>query len=175
VSHSRRVEVVCEPSEPGVHVDLVPSWSDVVGTRFDLHEMEGVPLLTVPRPTLGQNALRLMRALDLAAGTLALLLLASVFAACAVGIKRDSPGPLLFRQRRVGRDDHRLELFKFRSMHADADARKRDIAKPNFHGGGNDRGMFKIREEPRVTRVGRSLRRYSLDELHSFSTSCGAR
>jgi exopolysaccharide biosynthesis polyprenyl glycosylphosphotransferase len=161
----RRVQVVCELSELGVHVDLVPSWSDVVGTRFDLNEMEGMPLLTVPRPTLGRNALRLKRALDLAAGTLALLLLAPVFAACAVAIKLDSPGPVFFRQRRVGRDDQRFELFKFRSMHADADARKTDIAKLNFHGGGNDRGMFKIREDPRITRVGRFLRRYSLDEL----------
>jgi exopolysaccharide biosynthesis polyprenyl glycosylphosphotransferase len=161
----RRVEVVCELSELGIHVDLVPSWSDVVGTRFEVNEMEGMPLLTMPRPRLLRSALRLKRALDLAVGTVALVVLAPVIAACALAIKLDSPGPVFFRQRRVGRDDRPFRVFKFRSMHVDADSRKDDVATLNFHGGGNDSGMFKIREDPRITRVGRFLRRYSLDEL----------
>jgi exopolysaccharide biosynthesis polyprenyl glycosylphosphotransferase len=162
---SRRPDVIYGLSELGVHVDLVPSWSDVVGTRFDLHEMEGMPLLTMPRPSLGKSSLRLKRALDLAAGTIALLLLSPVFAVCAVAIKLNSPGPVFFRQRRVGRRDQPFEVFKFRSMHVDADERKDEVAALNFHGGANETGMFKIREDPRITRVGRILRRYSLDEL----------
>jgi exopolysaccharide biosynthesis polyprenyl glycosylphosphotransferase len=166
LSESRhRVEVVCELSELGIHVDLVPSWSDVVGTRFEVNEMEGIPLLTMPRPRLMKSALRLKRALDLLLGAVALVFLAPLLAACAVAIKLDSPGPVLFRQRRVGRDDRPFEVFKFRSMYRDADSRKDDVARLNFHGGGNDRGMFKIRHDPRITRVGRFLRRYSLDEL----------
>jgi len=161
----RRVEVVCELSELGIHVDLVPSWSDVVGTRFEVNEMEGLPLLTMPRPRLMQSSLRLKRALDLVIGMSALVLLAPVLAACAIAIKLDSPGPVLFRQRRIGRDDRSFEVFKFRSMYVDADRRKDDVARLNFHGGGNDHGMFKIRDDPRITRVGRFLRRYSLDEL----------
>jgi exopolysaccharide biosynthesis polyprenyl glycosylphosphotransferase len=161
----RRVEVVCELSELGIHVDLVPSWSDVVGTRFEVNEMEGMPLLTMPRPRLLRSALRLKRALDLAVGMVALVVLAPVIAACALAIKLDSPGPVFFRQRRVGRDDRPFRVFKFRSMYVDADSRKDDVARLNFHGGGNDRGMFKIRQDPRITRVGRFLRRYSLDEL----------
>jgi exopolysaccharide biosynthesis polyprenyl glycosylphosphotransferase len=161
----RRVEVVCELSELGIHVDLVPSWSDVVGTRFEVNEMEGMPLLTMPRPRLLSTSLRLKRALDLLVGAAALVFLAPVLAACAVAIKLDSPGPVLFRQRRVGRDDRPFQVFKFRSMYRDADSRKDDVARLNFHGGGNDRGMFKVRRDPRITRVGRFLRRYSLDEL----------
>jgi exopolysaccharide biosynthesis polyprenyl glycosylphosphotransferase len=161
----RRVEVVCELSELGIHVDLVPSWSDVVGTRFEVNEMEGMPLLTMPRPRLQRSARRLKRALDLAVGTAALVVLAPVIAACAIAIKLDSPGPVFFRQRRVGRDDRPFRVFKFRSMYVDADSRKDDVARLNFHGGGNDSGMFKIRDDPRITRVGRFLRRYSLDEL----------
>jgi exopolysaccharide biosynthesis polyprenyl glycosylphosphotransferase len=161
----RRVEVVCELSELGIHVDLVPSWSDVVGTRFEVNEMEGMPLLTMPRPRLMQSSLRLKRALDLVVGTAALVFLAPVLAACAIAIKLDSPGPVLFRQRRVGRDDRPFQVFKFRSMYVDADRRKDDVARLNFHGGGNDHGMFKIRDDPRITRVGRFLRRYSLDEV----------
>jgi exopolysaccharide biosynthesis polyprenyl glycosylphosphotransferase len=166
LSESRqRVEVVCELSDLGVHVDLVPSWSDVVGTRFQLTEMEGIPVLTVPRPRLLRSSLRLKRALDLVVGTVALLVFAPVLAALAIAIKLDSPGPVFFRQRRIGRDDQPFRVFKFRSMYVDADERKDEVATLNFHGGGNDHGMFKIRDDPRITRVGRFLRRYSLDEL----------
>jgi exopolysaccharide biosynthesis polyprenyl glycosylphosphotransferase len=161
----RRVEVVCVLSELGIHVDLVPSWSDVVGTRFEVNEMEGLPLLTMPRPRLMRSARRLKRALDFVLGAAALVVLAPVLAACAIAIKLDSPGPVLFRQRRIGRNDRPFEVFKFRSMYVDADSRKDEVARLNYHGGGNDSGMFKIREDPRVTRVGRFLRRYSLDEL----------
>jgi exopolysaccharide biosynthesis polyprenyl glycosylphosphotransferase len=165
LSESRRVEVVCELSELGIHVDLVPSWSDVIGTRFEVNEMEGIPLLTMPRPRLMKSSLRLKRALDLVVGTVALVILAPVIAACALAIKLDSPGPVFFRQRRIGRDDRPFQVFKFRSMYADADSRKDEVATLNFHGGGNGSGMFKIREDPRITRVGRFLRRYSLDEI----------
>ena len=160
-----KVEVICGLSELGVHVDLVPSWCDVVGRRCDLHEMEGMPLLTMPRPSLGRSSLRMKRALDLAGSALALAVLAPVFAACAIAIKLDSPGPVLFRQRRIGRGDQPFDVFKFRSMQVGADERKLEIANLNFHGGAIERGMFKVRWDPRITRVGRFLRRYSLDEL----------
>jgi exopolysaccharide biosynthesis polyprenyl glycosylphosphotransferase len=166
LSESRgRVEVICGLSELGVHVDLVPSWCDVVGRRCDLHEMEGMPLLTMPRPTLGRSSLRLKRALDVVGSAVALIVLAPLFAACAVAIKLDSPGPVLFRQRRIGRLNRPFHVFKFRSMEVDADGRKDEIAGLNFHGGATENGMFKIRRDPRITRVGRFLRRYSLDEL----------
>jgi exopolysaccharide biosynthesis polyprenyl glycosylphosphotransferase len=166
LSESRqRVEVVWELSELGIHVDLMPSWSDVVGTRFEVNQMEGTPVLTMPRPRLPRTSLRLKRALDLVVGTLALIVLSPLLAACAIAIKLDSPGPVFFRQRRVGRDDKPFEVFKFRSMRADADQHKGKVAELNFHGGGNENGMFKIRADPRITRVGGFLRRYSIDEL----------
>jgi exopolysaccharide biosynthesis polyprenyl glycosylphosphotransferase len=162
---ARRSALVCELADVGVHVDLIPSWSDTLGARLQLHELEGMPLLTVPRSAMGPWTLRLKRAMDLAAGTLAVIVLSPVLAACAIAIKLDSRGPVLFRQRRVGRDNRTFELFKFRSMYDGADARKDEVATLNYHGGGVDNGMFKIREDPRVTRVGAFLRRYSLDEL----------
>jgi exopolysaccharide biosynthesis polyprenyl glycosylphosphotransferase len=161
----RRVELLCELAQLGVHVDLIPSWSAAVGARLDVHEMEGMPLLTVPRARMGRSSLRLKRALDVVVGAVAIVALAPVTAACAIAIKLDSPGPVLFRQRRVGRDDEPFELFKFRSMCEGADVQKQEIAQLNLHGGGTETGMFKIREDPRVTRVGAILRRYSLDEL----------
>jgi exopolysaccharide biosynthesis polyprenyl glycosylphosphotransferase len=160
-----RVELVCELAELGVHVDLIPGWSDVVGARLDLHEIEGTPMLTVPRADLSSSSLLLKRAFDLLAGSFALVVLAPLFAACALAIKLDSPGPVLFRQRRVGRDDKRFDVFKFRSMYLQADDEKHRVAGLNLHGGGTESGMFKIREDPRITRVGRFLRRHSIDEL----------
>jgi len=166
LSHSpARADLISGLSELGVHVDLIPSWSDFVGARLDVHEMEGMPLLTIPRTRLRRSAFRLKRAFDLIGATLALALFALPMLVCAIAIKLDTRGPALFHQRRVGRDDEPFELLKFRSMHDGADGRKDDVARLNFHGGGNGSGMFKIREDPRTTRVGAFLRRYSLDEL----------
>jgi exopolysaccharide biosynthesis polyprenyl glycosylphosphotransferase len=161
----QRIEMVCELSELGVHVDLVPSWSDVIGGRLDLHEMEGMPLLTVPRNGLRRSARALKRTLDLVVATTSLILLSPLLLACALALRLESPGGVLFRQRRVGRDGQPFEVLKFRSMYVDADVHKTEVAQLNFHGGGNTNGMFKIREDPRITRVGRILRRFSLDEL----------
>ena len=148
-----------------IQIDLIPSWSDVVGRRLDYHELEGLPLLTLPRTVIKRSDQLRKRAFDLVASAAALVVLSPVFLVCAVMIKLDSRGPVLFRQRRVGRDDERFEVLKFRSMYVDAEARKTAVASMNFHGGGNENGMFKIKDDPRVTRVGRLLRRTSLDEL----------
>jgi exopolysaccharide biosynthesis polyprenyl glycosylphosphotransferase len=160
-----RTELICGLTDLGVHVDLIPSWSDVVGARLDLHEMEGMPVLTIPRPALRRSSLRLKRTLDVSVVGAALVLLSPLLLACAIAIKLNSPGPVLFRQRRIGRDDRPFEVLKFRSMCVDADQRKDHVASLSFHGGGVESGMFKIRDDPRVTRVGSVLRRYSLDEL----------
>jgi len=164
-AQSGRAELICGLADLGIHVDLIPSWSDVVGARLDLHEMEGMPLLTIPRLGLRRSALRLKRMLDITVSGAGLLVLSPLLVACAIAVRLDSPGPVLFRQRRVGRDDQPFALLKFRSMCADADARKDCIADLSFHGGGVDNGMFKVRDDPRITRVGAVLRRYSLDEL----------
>jgi exopolysaccharide biosynthesis polyprenyl glycosylphosphotransferase len=164
-AQSGRAELICGLADLGVHVDLVPSWSDVVGARLDLHEMEGMPLLTIPRLGLRRSALRLKRMLDITLSAVGLLMLSPLLVLCAIAVRLDSPGPVLFRQRRIGRDDQPFALLKFRSMCADADERKDGVADLSFHGGGVESGMFKVRDDPRITRVGALLRRYSLDEL----------
>ena len=159
------VESLCELGEREVHVDLIPSWSDFVGRRLEFHELEGMPLLTVPPTSIRRSDLVRKRVFDVFASSIALALLSPVFLICAIAIKIDSDGPVLFRQRRVGRRDRRFEMLKFRSMYTNADGLKDEVAGLNFHGGGNVHGMFKVREDPRITRVGRWLRRTSLDEL----------
>ena len=149
----------------GIQIDVIPTPFEALGARVDVHHLEGAPLMTLPRAGLGRSAKVMKRAFDIVVSGTSLVVLLPLLAVCAIAIKLDSRGPLFFRQTRVGRDNRRFTLWKFRSMHPDADARKHEVAELNFHAGADDDGMFKIREDPRVTRVGRVLRRYSLDEL----------
>jgi lipopolysaccharide/colanic/teichoic acid biosynthesis glycosyltransferase len=96
----------------------------------------------------------------------ALIALGPIFALIAVRIKMDSPGPVFFRQTRVGVGDKTFQIYKFRTMGADADERKGEVAHLNIHAAnGGDGRMFKVPDDPRTTNFGRFLRRYSLDEL----------
>jgi lipopolysaccharide/colanic/teichoic acid biosynthesis glycosyltransferase len=101
------------------------------------------------------------RAFDLTISSLVLMLISPLLAAIAVAVKLDSRGPALFRQRRVGRDGEPFEMLKFRSMVNEADERRAELAHLNEAAD----GLFKIADDPRVTRVGRFLRRSSFDEL----------
>jgi lipopolysaccharide/colanic/teichoic acid biosynthesis glycosyltransferase len=101
------------------------------------------------------------RAFDIVLASAALLLLAPYFAYIAARIKRDSAGPVFFRQPRVGRGGESFTLLKFRTMCEDADARKAEVAALNSR----TDGLFKVKDDPRVTCYGRGLRRFSLDEL----------
>ena len=115
---------------------------------------------------LSRSSRLLKRATDLALTVPALVVLAPLFVLLALMIKVDSPGPVFFRQVRVGAVGRTFRIFKFRSMHADADERKHEVAHLNRHlAPGGDPQMFKIVDDPRVSRVGNLLRRFSLDEL----------
>ena len=95
-----------------------------------------------------------------------LLLLAPLFAVIACRVKHETPGPVFFRQIRMGRGDKTFRIYKFRTMVDDADRRKSEVAHLNMHAAnGGDPRMFKVPEDPRITPFGAFLRRYSLDEL----------
>jgi exopolysaccharide biosynthesis polyprenyl glycosylphosphotransferase len=159
-----RFELVRQLSNRDVYVDLLPTWSQVLGSRLEVAEMEGLPLLGVPRTRLSRSALILKRAFDIAVSAGALLFLLPLILAFSLAIKLASPGPVLFRQRRIGKNGQPFDVFKFRSMYQDAEATKGDFDGLNLHAA-NDGVMFKVREDPRVTPVGRLLRKTSLDEL----------
>ena len=152
-------------AELKVHLDLLPGWGEIVGSRLEMTEMEGMPLLTLPRAALPRSSLVLKRLLDVSVSGTALVLLSPLLALCAAAIKLDCPGPVLFRQRRVGKGGRRFELLKFRSMCVEADELKAELANLTLHEGACENGIFKVARDPRVTRVGRVLRRFSLDEL----------
>jgi exopolysaccharide biosynthesis polyprenyl glycosylphosphotransferase len=165
-SFDRTLGLVRTLLELDVRVDIVPRLFEVVGQKVGIHTVEGLALVGLPSPRLSRSSRLLKRATDLVCSGLGLLLLPPIFIAIAVAIKLDSPGPVFFRQLRVGSGETTFRIFKFRTMVVDADERKADFAHLNMHGGnGAERRMFKIPSDPRVTRVGRLLRRYSLDEL----------
>lgn len=163
-SHEQVLAQVRSLDDLDVQIDVVPRLFQVLGPHVHVHEAEGLPLLGLPPPRLSRSALFLKRAFDLTLSSLGLTVLSPLMLLAAVAIKLDSPGPVFFRQVRMGKGDHGFRIFKFRTMSADADSRKADVAHLNKHLEGDGR-MFKIPDDPRVTRVGRFLRAYSLDEL----------
>ena len=162
--HTKILELIRALNQFDVQVDIVPRLFEVLGPTVRVHAAEGLPLLGLPPARWPRSNLMLKRAFDVVLSSLGLVLLAPLFAVIAVAIKLDSRGPAFFRQVRMGRGHETFRMVKFRTMHRDADALKHEVAHLNKHRGGDER-MFKIASDPRATRVGRFLRRYSLDEL----------
>jgi exopolysaccharide biosynthesis polyprenyl glycosylphosphotransferase len=145
----------------GVRLTVLPRILEVVGSAAVFDEVEGMALLGVPRLGLGRSSRFLKRGFDLAAASIGLLLIGPLLLALALAIKLESKGPVFFRQVRVGRGGKHFRIVKFRSMVFDAEARKEELRSLSVAGP----GLFKVRDDPRVTRVGRLLRSTSLDEL----------
>jgi lipopolysaccharide/colanic/teichoic acid biosynthesis glycosyltransferase len=144
----------------GVRVSVLPRMFEVVGSSAAFDYLDGITVLGVPRFGLSTASRRVKRAFDVAGSALCLVFLAPLLLSIAAAIKLTSPGPMLFRQTRVGRDGQPFEMLKFRTMYDGADAQKRELWSLN-----EADGLFKIADDPRITRVGRLLRRTALDEL----------
>ncbi|MFI9553900.1 sugar transferase [Nonomuraea endophytica] len=147
----------------GLGVDLVvaPSLTDVAGPRIHTRPVAGLPLLHVEEPELAGPRRTAKNLLERVLALAALILLLPVFAIVALWVRADSPGPAIFRQARVGKLGRVFTLYKFRSMVVDAELALPEMATLNE----KDSVLFKIRRDPRVTRAGRHLRKWSLDEL----------
>jgi exopolysaccharide biosynthesis polyprenyl glycosylphosphotransferase len=150
-----------EAVDGDVKISVVPQFADVFTSNATLDDVEGIPIVTLPRVRLSHSARVVKRAFDLVIGIPVALLLLPVLAACAIAIKLDGPGPVLFRQARRGRGGRIFRIVKFRTMIDDAERQREALAGANEVSG----PLFKIRADPRVTRAGRFLRRRSLDEL----------
>lgn len=150
----------------GITVRVVPGMFDpdeeVRGLTVE--HVGNVPTLTVYGSRISVSGLLYKRLLDLVGGIVGFLLLLILFPFVALAIRLDSPGPIFFRQERVGRNNRHFFLYKFRTMYADAEARKKELMKHNEMQG----HMFKMKNDPRITPVGRFLRKTSLDEFPQF-------
>lgn len=161
-SHQELLTSIRICRDAGVAIDVVPRLFEVLDGAPALGQVGGLPLLSIGNPKLTRSSMVAKRALDLTVSALLLLVAAPLMIAIAIAIKIDSRGPVFFRQPRAGRNHGRFEVIKFRSMYVDAEQRKREVAELNDV---DDGVMFKIHDDPRITRVGRFIRRFSLDEL----------
>ena len=155
------IDAVARAKASGAKVSMLPRMFEVIGSSVEFDDIEGVTVLGVRQFGLSRSSAAIKRMLDIVAAALGLLVLAPLFAVVAVAIKVESNGPVFYRQWRVGRNGRPFRMIKFRSMVRNADELKPELAALNAAGG----GLFKIVDDPRMTRVGRVLRRLHLDEL----------
>ena len=150
----------------GVATDLViaTSLADVSRARIAFQRTNGLALTQVSMPRFDRSSRRAKRALDIAVSLVALIPIALLTPVIALAIRLDSPGGVIFRQRRIGRDGREFDILKFRTMTATAEEDRAALAEANEGAG----PLFKLRHDPRVTRVGAVLRRFSIDELPQF-------
>jgi exopolysaccharide biosynthesis polyprenyl glycosylphosphotransferase len=161
VSHEELINVVDTAARLQLQVSIVPRLFEGVSQVVEIDNVHGMTLHGLRGLTRTRSSLRLKRAIDILIAGTGLLALSPVMIAAAIVVKASSPGPVFFRQRRIGRSDEAFRMFKFRTMYQGADALKTELLHLNEASG----PMFKIAADPRVTRVGRWLRRTSIDEL----------
>jgi exopolysaccharide biosynthesis polyprenyl glycosylphosphotransferase len=154
-------ELAWELEKTGTDLFVAPALLDVAGPRTTIRPVAGLALLHVDHPELAGIKQAVKSVFDKTCAALALLVLAPLFAVIAISIRLADHGPVLFRQTRIGRNGQGFTLYKFRTMVPDAEQRKSQLVIHNEANG----VLFKIRRDPRVTRPGAWLRRWSLDEL----------
>ena len=159
--HPQILNVVRTCAEYGVKVNIVPRLFEVVSTRAGVDDVEGIPLLDIGPVALGRFNMVVKRIFDLIFGSVLLVLASPILAATAIAIKIDSRGPVFFSQERMGRGGTPFGIFKFRSMTDGAEKLRHGLDAQNEYSG----PMFKMKADPRVTRMGSFIRRWSIDEL----------
>jgi exopolysaccharide biosynthesis polyprenyl glycosylphosphotransferase len=159
--HRKIMGIVRECERRNVRARIVPDLFQMSLTQVNVEDLGGVPLIGVRTPSISKGALLVKRLIDVTIAAVGLLLGAPLFGLIALAVRLDSPGPVIFRQTRVGLRGRSFEMYKFRSMHVGAEEQQDLLADLNEADG----PIFKIRDDPRLTRVGRILRRLSLDEL----------
>jgi exopolysaccharide biosynthesis polyprenyl glycosylphosphotransferase len=144
-----------------IRLIMAPALTDIAGPRIHTQPVAGLPLIHVSTPNLEKGQRFIKRSTDIFGAAFLIAVLSPLLAIVALLVRLDSQGPVLFRQERVGTAGERFEMFKFRSMELNAEARLEQL-RGNHEGNGM---LFKLKNDPRVTRVGRLLRKFSLDEL----------
>ncbi|QIS39205.1 sugar transferase [Clavibacter capsici] len=161
---AERIRELSWSLEPGrQHLVVAPSLTDIGGPRIHTRPVAGLPLIHVETPRYEGTKLFAKRAFDLLASVVILVLASPLLLAIALAIRLSTSGPVLFRQERVGINGRPFQMLKFRTMGTDAESRLRELQEEARDAGNSV--LFKMKDDPRVTPVGRFLRRYSLDEL----------
>jgi exopolysaccharide biosynthesis polyprenyl glycosylphosphotransferase len=157
---------------PDVHLSIVPTYFELFASNATIEDIEGMPVVSLPPLRFSRTVRALKRGVDVVAAGAGLLVLSPLLIGCAIAIKLDSKGPVFFRQRRHGRGGEEFRIFKFRTMVQDAEAQRFALADRNDMEGGGP--LFKLHDDPRITRVGGFLRKWSIDELPQLlNVVCG--
>lgn len=157
-----RIREISWALEPGrQHLVIAPSLTDVCGPRMHMHHVAGLPLVHVQAPVYEGTKLLAKRCFDLIGSSALIMLFSPILLATAICIKATDRGPVFFRQLRAGYGGESFRMIKFRSMVVDAEARLAELERQNE----SDGAIFKIKNDPRITPIGRFIRRYSIDEL----------
>ncbi len=159
--HRKILRIVNECKRSDIRARIVPDLFQMSVRRLDLDNLNGLPLLSVQEPHISTSGQIAKRVLDILGAAVVLVVTAPFMALAALAIRLDSPGPILFRQERVGRGESRFTLYKFRTMYQGAEEQLEQLKAHNEASG----PLFKMKNDPRITRVGRILRRMSIDEL----------
>ena len=159
--HQQILAVVRTCADRGVRVNIVPRLFEILSSQTAMDDIEGIPLLDVAHVEMSRFNTVVKRVFDLIVGGVMTLFILPVIGVLALAVKLDSPGPVFFRQERMGRGGRVFRIFKLRSMRVDAEQLRSDLAAQNEYSG----PMFKIKSDPRMTRVGAVIRKWSLDEL----------
>ena len=162
LTDARFQDVVDAALTAGCRVLAMPRAIELAGVQPTMVWRRRQPLVELSAPTLRGGQLAIKRAMDLVVAGIGLLVLSPVFVLVALLVKFDSPGPVFFRQERVGRGGRRFRIAKFRTMNLDAEARREELVARSIYA---DRRLFKIPDDPRITTLGRWLRQSSVDEL----------
>ena len=160
-SYEDTLELLRGARRPDVHLSIVPRFFEVFASNATIQELEGMPIVNLPPMRLSRGIRLTKRLVDMTVAGLGLLLLSPLLALIAVAVKLDSRGPVFFRQERHGRGGSIFRIVKFRTMRVGAESERVALAPLNEVSG----ALFKMKDDPRVTRVGGLLRRTSLDEL----------
>jgi len=160
-THPERTTEMLKALSGHVGVSIVPRYYELITARSHVEDLSGLPMIDIAPASLSAGARLCKRSFDLVASSLILVALSPLFLVTAIVIKSTSSGPVFFRQTRTGRDEAPFQVMKFRTMYEDAEERKAEL----LHLNEVDGPLFKVVEDPRVTRPGRFLRRTSIDEL----------
>lgn len=153
--------VISKVRRHNVQIRIVPEMFNLMTTSVEVGQLGPVPYMRIVKTPMQGPPLVLKRLFDVTVSLAALIFLSPVMLLTALAIKLDSPGPVIFKQKRVGKNGVEFDFYKFRSMVADAEQLRNELAAANEADG----PVFKIREDPRITRTGKFIRKYSIDEL----------
>jgi exopolysaccharide biosynthesis polyprenyl glycosylphosphotransferase len=155
------LDLVEHAHRAGVKVRIAPTTTELLTQRAEYVPGQGVPLFELRPPVFAGLDWTVKRAFDVTVSALLIAIASPAWLLAALAVKIDSPGPVFYRDRRVGLGERQFGMFKFRSMYVDAGERQAGLESSNEASG----PLFKIKDDPRVTRVGRFMRRYSIDEM----------